>query len=79
MPGAGRSPYRTRARVAPDGEEPRPRADRFVAVVLLGVLACSLARAAIFAFGPERLGIDPVLALLAVLLSSYYLLRLRTW
>jgi hypothetical protein len=71
MPAGGHSPYRERAAPA----KQRARRDHFTLVVMLAVLGCSLARFALFAFGAERLGVDPVLALAASVASAYYLVR----
>ena len=69
------SPYRVSGRAAPSAGVPPPRVDRTVVAVLACVLGCSLLRFALFVFGPERLGVDPILALVASAVSAYDLAR----
>jgi hypothetical protein len=71
------SPYRVPARKAGGAAEPTLPADPVPIGVLAAVLACSLIRFGLFAFGPERAGLDPVLALVAAAASAYYLKKLR--
>ena len=76
-PGAGArrraSPYRVSAREGAGEGEPRARADGVTVGILVFVFACSLVRFGLFAFGAERFGRDPLLALLASAASAYYL------
>ena len=69
------SPYRVSGGVALHAGVPPPRIDRTVVAVLAGVLGCSLPRFGLFVLGPERLGVDPILALVASAVSAYDLAR----
>jgi hypothetical protein len=71
------SPYRVPAREAGGAAEPAPPADPVPLGILAAVLACSLIRFGLFAFGPERAGLDPLLALVAAASAAYYLKALR--
>lgn len=74
--GARGSPYRVSSRDEPGPAEPRAPLDVTTFGILLFVMACSLVRFGLFAFRPERLGLDPALALAASAASAYYLVRL---
>jgi hypothetical protein len=69
------SPYRVSGRAAPHAGVPPPRVDRTVVAVLACVLGCCLLRLTLFVFGPERLGVDPILALVASAVCAYDLAR----
>jgi hypothetical protein len=61
------------AREPAGAAEPRLRVDPVPIGVVAAVLVCSLIRLGIFAFGSERAGLDPVLALVAAASSALYL------
>ena len=70
------SPYRVGAEVAPDpAVSPAPQVELGVAGALLFAWACASLRFVLFLAGPERLGVDPLLALAASATTAYYLAR----
>jgi hypothetical protein len=69
------SPYRVSGRGAPDAPAPPPRVDPAVVAILAFALGCSLLRLGLFVFRSERLGVDPILALVASAVSAYDLAR----